>query len=70
MVAHTADIAVPITGGHGQDAAELVGEVSVGQDGAGVERRARRYLLAIPQPGHADGTGIEASDMANKQQLV
>lgn len=69
LVAHTAGVAVPITGGHGQDAVELVGEVSVGQDAAAVEGRARRHLQAIPQPGHADGTGVEASDMANKQQL-
>lgn len=69
-MAHTADVAVPIVGGHGQHAAELVGEVSVGQDGAGVEHRARRHLPAVPQPGYADGTGVEASDVANEQQLV
>ena len=68
-VAHAAGVAVPVTGGHGQDTAELVGEVGIGQDGGGVERRARWHLLAIPQPGHADGPWVEAGDAANKQEL-
>ena len=68
-VAHAAGIAVPIMGGHSQDAAELVGEVSVGQDGAGAECWAWWHLLAIPQPGHTDGPWIKAGDAANQKEL-
>lgn len=68
-VAHTAGVAVPVTGKHSQDTAELVGEVSIGQDGAGVESGAWWHLLAIPQPRHADGPWVEAGDAANQQEL-
>lgn len=60
---------MPIARAHGQHDAELVGEVRVGQDGTSGERWAWQHLLAIPQPGHTDGPRVEASDMANQQEL-